>query len=241
MPSPFLTAQWRKLILANYAIDPEVLKPYLPIGTELDFWNDTCYISVVGFLFDAVKIKGVKIPNHHSFPEVNLRFYVRYKENQEWKRGVVFIKEIVPKTMVTFIANTMYGENYQTLPMRHQWDMLDNEQRIEYEWKVNNKWNYLRVKAGIEPVDIKEGSEAEFITEHYWGYTKLSDTKTSAYEVVHPRWKVYRMHNLNFSFSTKELFGAAFVPYLETKPTSIFLAEGSEVQIMGGGKIKLMP
>lgn len=237
MPSPFLTAEWKKLILANYAIDPEILKPYLPAGTEIDFWNDTCYISIVGFLFDKVKIKGFSVWGHTSFPEVNLRFYVRRFEDGVWKRGVVFIKELVPKTMVTFIANTVYGENYQTLPMHRQWDILENEQRIEYEWKVNNSRNYIRVKTGIEAVDIKEGSEAEFITEHYWGYTKLSDKKTSAYEVRHPRWKVYRMHNLNFSFSTRELFGEAFVPFLETKPTSIFLAEGSEVQIMPGGKI----
>ncbi|WP_018341924.1 YqjF family protein [Cytophaga aurantiaca] len=238
MPTPFLTAQWKKLILANYAIDPEVLKPYVPAGTELDLWNDTCYVSVVGFLFDEVKVKGFSIFGHKSFPEVNLRFYVRRFEDGEWKRGVVFIKEIVPKRMITIVANTIYGEKYQTLPMRHQWDILDNEQRIEYEWKVNNKWNYLRVKTGLEPVDIKEGSEAEFITEHYWGYTKRSETKTSVYEVVHPRWKVYRMHNLNFSFSTKELFGEAFVPYLETKPTSIFLAEGSEIAVMGDGNLK---
>ena len=238
MPTTFLTAQWKKLILANYAVDPEILKPYLPAGTEIDFWNETCYVSIVGFLFDEVKIKGIPILGHTSFPEVNLRFYVRRFEKGEWKKGVVFIKEIVPKTMITFIANTLYNEKYQTLPMRHQWDILENEQRIEYEWKVNNKWNYLRVKAGVEPVDIKEGSEAEFITEHYWGYTKRSEKKTSVYEVVHPRWKVYRMHNLNFSFSVKELYGQAFVPFLEIKPKSIFLAEGSGISIMSDGSLK---
>ncbi len=238
MPSAFLSAQWKKLILANYAVDSAILKPYLPAHTELDLWNDTCYVSVVGFLFDEVKIKGITIPGHTSFPEVNLRFYVKYKEDGSWKRGVVFIKELVPKTLIALVANTFYGEHYKALPMRHQWDFLDNEQRIEYEWKVKNHWNFIRVRAGIEPIDIKKDSEAEFITEHYWGYTKISDTKTGAYEVKHPCWKVYRMHNLNFSFSTKELFGEAFVPYLETKPTSIFLAEGSEIEVMHGIKIK---
>lgn len=234
MSSTFLTAEWKKLILANYAVDPEILKPYLPANTELDFWNETCYASVVGFLFDAVKVKGISIPGHTTFPEVNLRFYVRYQENGIWKRGTVFIKELVPKTLISVVANTFYGEHYQTLPMRHQWDFLENEQRIEYEWKVNNKWNYIRVKAGLEAMDIKEGSEAEFITEHYWGYTKRGNNTTSEYEVRHPKWKVYRMLNLNFSYSTKELFGEAFVPFLETKPTSIFLAEGSEVEVMKG-------
>lgn len=237
MAATFLSAEWKKLILANYAVDPEILKPYLPANTELDVWDDTHYVSVVGFLFDNVKVKGLSIPGHTSFPEVNLRFYVRYKHEQKWKRGTVFIKEIVPKPLIKFAANTLYGENYVSMPMRHQWDILDNEQRIEYEWKFQNKWNYIKVRAGLDPVDIKDGSEAEFITEHYWGYTKRTDLITSEYEVIHPTWKVYRMHNLAFSYNTKALFGEVFVPYLETKPKSVFLAEGSEIKIMHGSRI----
>jgi len=33
---PFLTAEWRKLAFANYPVDPAVLQPCLPFGTELD-------------------------------------------------------------------------------------------------------------------------------------------------------------------------------------------------------------
>jgi len=238
MSSTFLTAEWKKLILANYAVDPVILKPYVPAFTELDIWNDTCYVSVVGFLFDKVKVKGFSLPGHQSFPEVNLRFYVRYKENNEWKRGAVFIKEIVPKQLIKIVANTVYSENYVCMPMRYQWDILEDEQRIEYEWKFKNKWNYIKVRAGIDPVEIKEGSEAEFITDHYWGYTRKNNLVTSEYEVAHPKWNVYRMHNLAFSFNTKALFGEAFVPFLETKPTSIFLAEGSEIKVMSGRNIK---
>ena len=238
MSSTFLTAEWKKLILANYAVDPAILKPYVPAFTELDIWNGTCYVSVVGFLFDKVKIKGFSLPGHQSFPEVNLRFYVRYKENNEWKRGAVFIKEIVPKQLIKIVANTVYSENYVCMPMRYQWDILEDEQRIEYEWKFKDKWNYIKVRAGVDPVEIKESSEAEFITQHYWGYTRKNNLVTSEYEVAHPKWNVYRMHNLAFSFNTKALFGEAFVPFLETKPTSIFLAEGSEIKVMSGRNIK---
>ena len=85
----FLKAEWRKLILANYKVEPELLKPYLPYGTELDLWQDSCYLSLVGFMFVNTKIKGVKIPFHVNFEEVNLRFYVKRYDNGEWKRGVV--------------------------------------------------------------------------------------------------------------------------------------------------------
>src|SRR6185436_6168258 len=122
MPRPaFLTAEWRKLTMANYAIDSKLLAPLLPYKTELDLWNNTCYVSLVGFMFLNTRLKGIRIPFHSDFEEVNLRFYVRYKDEikNEWKRGVVFIKEIVPKPALTFVANSIYKEHYQTMPMKH--------------------------------------------------------------------------------------------------------------------------
>src|SRR5688572_6732605 len=108
MKKTFLQAEWRKLAMANFSVDKEILKKYLPHKTEIDIWQNTCYVSLVGFMFLNTKLKGFRIPFHSNFEEVNLRFYVRYKENKEWKRGVVFIKEIVPKPALTFVANRVY-------------------------------------------------------------------------------------------------------------------------------------
>ena len=94
MPKPvFLRAEWRKLVMANYEVEPSILTTYIPSGTEIDLWQGRCYVSLVGFMFLNTKILGVPIPFHRNFEEVNLRFYVRYQEEGEWKRGVVFIKE----------------------------------------------------------------------------------------------------------------------------------------------------
>ena len=95
MQKTFLSAEWRNLLMANYEIDPAVLKKYLPCHTELDEFNGVHYVSLVGFLFTNTRLKGIAFPFHSTFEEVNLRFYVRYKEDNQWKRGVVFIKEIV--------------------------------------------------------------------------------------------------------------------------------------------------
>src|SRR5690606_42008242 len=128
----FLSAEWRKLALGNYEVDPVLLKSYLPFGTELDFWNDTCYVSLVGFMFLNTRLLGISVPFHRNFEEVNLRFYVRYKEGNEWKRGVVFIKEIVPKAAITLVANTIYGENYQTMKMAHLWEETPEARTVGY-------------------------------------------------------------------------------------------------------------
>ncbi len=145
MTKTFLQAEWRKLAMANYSVDSKILHKYLPIKTEIDLWNGICYVSLVGFMFKDTKIKGFRIPFHTNFEEVNLRFYVRYKDNGEWKRGVVFVKEIVPKPALTFVANTVYKENYETMPMSHSWT-TDENLKVEYKWK-KARWNSLTVIA----------------------------------------------------------------------------------------------
>ncbi len=232
----FLTAEWRKLAMANYAVHEEVLRPYLPHKTELDLWNNTCYVSLVGFLFKNVRVMGCRIPFHINFEEVNLRFYVRYKEGNEWKRGVVFIKEIVPRRSITLVANTLYSEKYKTMPMRHTW--MENEQGLvtEYQWKKNN-WYTFKTISEKEPVAMAEGSEAEFITEHFWGYTKVNTQKTSEYGVEHPRWMVYPVTGYTIDVDFAHVYGHEFGFLGQQQPVSVFLAEGSEIVVRKGRTI----
>jgi hypothetical protein len=237
MPKPFLSAEWRNLLMANYAIDPAVLQPYLPAYTELDTFNDTHYVSLVGFLFTNTRVRGIAFPFHRTFEEVNLRFYVRYKEGNQWKRGVVFVKEIVPMHVITFIANTLYGEKYATHPMQHQWKQTDAELEVVYKWKVAGSWNYLKATAERESTTILPGSEEEFITEHYWGYTPINPTCTGTYEVVHTKWKVHTVKEFNCLCNVPLLYGSAFEAALQAQPTSVFLADGSAVEVMIGSKI----
>lgn len=235
----FLNAQWRKLVMVNYAVNPDVLKPHIPFETELDLWNGTCYISVVGFMFVDTKMLGLRIPYHINFEEINLRFYVRYKHTEGYKRGVVFIKEIVPRPALTFVANTLYRENYETLPTRHQWAEGSTNLTVTYGWKKNGRWNTLKAVANKTPVDIAEGSEEEFITEHFWGYTKISNTLTSEYEVAHPRWQIYPIQEYAVDIDFKAVYGPDFAFLQDAEPLSVYLAEGSEIKVMQGARLKV--
>jgi uncharacterized protein len=236
MTKTFLQAEWRKLLMANYAIDKRILEKYMPRGTEIDLWNDICYVSLVGFMFLDTKVKGLKIPFHINFEEVNLRFYVKHKDNKEWKRGVVFVKEIVPKPALTLVANLIYKENYETLPMSHSWQTLDDVQTIEYRWK-KSRWNTFKVIADSSPTEIQSGSEEEFITEHYWGYTKISAQKTSEYGVEHPKWKVYTTKEFSIDVDFQDIYGNDFDFLTSQQPQSVFLAEGSNIQVKTGRQI----
>lgn len=237
MLASFLTAEWRKLAMANYAVSPDLLKPYIPKHTELDLWKGDCYVSLVGFLFDNVRLKGIPVPFHTSFEEVNLRFYVRYRDERgNWKRGTTFIKEIVPKAAVSWLANFVYHEHYVTTPMRHRWQNADNQLTVSYEWK-EPKWNRFEVVADNRAVEMPVGSKEEFITEHYWGYTTYSPTVTSEYGVEHPRWQVYPVKGYTIDVDFEAVYGVDFGFLATQKPDSVLLAEGSAIQVRSARKL----
>jgi uncharacterized protein len=223
----FLKAEWRKLAIANYLVDPHVLEKYLPYGVELDFWKDECLVSLVGFMFQNTKVLGCRIPFHTSFEEVNLRFYVKTRVGNEWRRGVVFVKEFVPRQAISFIANCLYNEHYEAISMRHQW----NASSAKYEWKCGKEWHRFQIDHKIKSQEIEIGSEEEFITEHYFGYTKVTETKTNQYEVKHPRWKVYPVEGYSIKVDFAKVYGTEFSFLTKSIPQSVFLAEGSEISV----------
>ena len=233
----FLKAEWKNLALFNYEVDAEILEKYIPAGTEIDVWNNKCYVSLVGFMFKNTKVLGIKVPFHRDFEEVNLRFYVKRFENGEWKRGVVFIKEIVPKKAITFIANTLYQEHYETQKMRHEIIENSNSTTFIYQWKNDKKWNTIQLETNTNPEAIKVDSEAEFITEHYFGYTKINENKTFEYEVQHPRWEQFEVLNHKIDIDFQKIYGEDFYFLQNTKPTSVFLAKGSKISVKN--KLKL--
>lgn len=239
--SVFLRAEWRKLLMANFIVPPEILEQYLPAGTELDYYEGNCYVSMVGFMFLNTAIKGWRIPWHQNFEEVNLRFYVRRKVGDEWRRGAVFIKEIVPKPAISIVANTVYGENYVTRHMKHTWEHSLAEHRVSYEWKpfTGRKWNEISANHSPKALPIAAGSEAEFITEHYWGYAKKGRHRTMEYEVCHPRWDVYNVDSFQFHGRLADEYGLEFAEILSQTPNSVFLAEGSAIEILQGTLLRV--
>lgn len=219
--------------MVNYAINPDLLRPYVPFKTELDFKDGVCFVSIVGFMFSNTRLKGIRIPFHSNFEEVNLRFYVRHKDGEVWKRGTVFIKEIVPKPAIAFVAKQLYNEPYETLQMNHSIDEKDDVINVAYSWKRRN-WDSISITAGKDLLPMGVDSEEEFICEHYWGYNKKTESKTFYYGVEHPRWQVYKTLNYKIDVDFEGNYGSTFSLLKNEKPTSVFLAEGSEIIVRDG-------
>ena len=233
----FLTAQWRDLAMLNYEVDPALLQRFVPFGTELDSWNGHTFLSLVAFRFLHTRVSGISFPFHSNFEEVNLRLYVRRIDGALTKRGVVFIREIVPRWAIATLARVLYNENYVSLPMSHQISRRDAGLAVGYQWKTGNRWNRIDLTAKGAPAIPAPESAEQFITEHYWGYARQPDGGCIEYQVAHPHWRVWNTPDARFEGDMDELYGEDLSAVLKQPPVSAFLAEGSEVTVYKGRRL----
>lgn len=231
MTDTFLSARWENLIMANYAVNPHILKPYLPKGVELDYYNDNTYVSLVGFMFKQTSLFHIPIPFFGTFEEINLRFYVKRKEGGHIKRGVVFINETVPYKSVAWLANKLYKEHYISIPTINEIEISPSAKKIRYEWKINEAWNHIAVNAYAASEHMVPGSLEEFIFEHYYGYTKIDDQTSQEYEVMHPRWEVNKVIEYSIDCAFTSMYGNDFAFLNNHPPESVFIAQGSPVSV----------
>ncbi len=227
----FLNARWENLIMANYAVDPFVLLPFLPKGVELDTFNGKAFVSLVGFMFKDTRLFKMPIPLLGTFEEINLRFYVVRKEGNGWKRGVVFINETIPFKPVAWVANWLYKEHYISIPTKHTWNINDENKEIIYEWKVGADWNHIKVNASNNKLPMEEGSVEQYIFEHYYGYTKVDNNTTQEYRVNHPRWETNKINAYEINCDFGKMYGKEFEFLNNEQPDNVIMAEGSEVSV----------
>jgi uncharacterized protein YqjF (DUF2071 family) len=232
----FLTARWEYLVLLNYAVEESDLAALVPSGTTLDRWAGETLISLVGFHFADTRVRGWTIPHHRNFEEVNLRFNVRrLGSDGRMRRGVVFIRELVPRFAIATAARLIYNEPYISVPMHHR-IVVEPERGgvVEYGWRYRQNDFALSARMTGPPESLVPGSEAEFITEHYWGYTAQRDGRTLEYEVRHPSWRVWVPVEIHFDGPAATLYGPRFGAILRSAPRSAFVAEGSDVTVYPG-------
>lgn len=230
----FLTSTWSYLPFANYKVDPEILEPYLPMGTQLDLHNGHAYLSLVGLRFENTRILNIPVPFHINFSEINLRFYV--KQTGTDRSGVVFIKEIVDKPMITLVANKLYHERYQTMPVDFKLLQKNNINQITYRWKPK-EWQEFSISYDPKPLAIKKDSAEQFILERYYGYSEYDKKTTFEYEVCHASWEHFKVQSYEIDVDFEQTYGPAFAFLNHLKPDSVMMAQGSRVSIENKRKL----
>ncbi len=236
---PFLTARWEDLVLINYSCPGDLLTPLVPRGTVLDLWQGESLVSLVGFLFNDTRLLGLRVPFHVTFEEVNLRFYVRrITPSGEIRRAVVFVRELVPRAAIAAVARWVYNEPYLAVPMEHQSSLVERHGgTASYSWRHRDARFVIAADAAGPARSPSSGSEAEFITEHFWGYTRQRNGETLEYQVEHPTWAIWEATRSTVTGPLSSLYGPAFGEVLSQPHRSAFVAVGSPVLVHRGRRL----
>ncbi len=222
MPRAFLSAEWRDLLLLNYEVPAEALSAFVPRGVRLDAPEGRCFVSLVGFRMLDARLLGVSVPWHRDFEEVNLRLYVARGE----RRGVAFVKEIVPRRALAWVARLAYNERYHARRMSH----VAGPGWIEFAWREGRR----ECRFGARPAGSwalpAEGSHERFIVDHLFGYARQRDGGTVEYEVEHPLWRVRPAADVRVDVDFERAYGG-LGRHLAGPPASALFAEGSPVRV----------
>ncbi len=225
--------------MAQWPVPSNMLEPLIGPGIEVDTFEGSPYVSLVGLRFTGTRVLGVPIPFHQDFTEVNLRFYVRRESPEGLRRGVVFISEIVPRFWIAAVARTLYKEKYRSLPMSHRLERGGEATTWSYGWRVAGREHSVSATAAGEPKPLVPGSRDEFIAEHYWGYSKQPDGGVVEYQVKHPPWRAWSLESCSFDWSPKDTYGPEWGELLAAPPKFAFVAEGSDVTVSWGERLPL--
>jgi uncharacterized protein YqjF (DUF2071 family) len=227
---PFLTARWINVALVSYPVSDAVLTPRLPPGLVLDRWQGRAFVSLVAFDFRDTRVRGVAWPGFRHFPEVNLRFYVRDGD----RRGVVFIRELIPSRVVALVARLLYNEPYEVAPLRSVTETTTDRIRIIHEFARHGRAQRITV-AGRRPSEpAPEAGATHFFKEHAWGYGTDRRGGLLRYAVDHPSWRVYPDATARVELEFGAVYGPEWSFLAGATPEHVALAEGSPVAVYPG-------
>ena len=229
MARVFLSAQWRDLIIASYAVDPGLLESRLPAGLELDLFDGQAVCSLVGFMFLDTRVLGVRWPGYRDFPEINLRFYVRERSGD--RRGVVFVRELVRSRVVATIARHLYNEPYVRAKIDSDIAEHNATRSVRYGFNLKQALGMMRVDSKTHSAIPHEDSSEHWFKEHQWGYGSTRGGKTLRYEVQHPHWACHEVRSHEIDVDWGGIYGPEWTYMRDEQPLSVVHAVGSEIQV----------
>jgi uncharacterized protein YqjF (DUF2071 family) len=229
---PFMKAQFADLVAVNFHVDEKILQPLVPPGLELDNFNGEAYVSLVAMMLKGAKVWGLPFSIVPSSAELSLRFYVKHTHADGVEKGTCLIKDYVAGSTAAWFLESQFQSTFSKLKMKQTASGFAKGEtpEVEYQWKVDERWNKLRVRARSRIKKTSEGTKVGFILDHF-NYYGRHNGRTLAYRVERPRWDVWDAAQANFTCDVQRLFGKSFVRPLAKRPASVFVTSGSPVTI----------
>ncbi len=241
MNRPFLTARWTNLILMTYALDPEMLQQFVPPACTLDLVDGHAFASLVAFDFDDARVLGIAWPGFVRFPEINLRFYVRHRDEFGEHRGVCFVREFVPQRTIAKIARWIYNEPYQAARMKSEIHEDPDQFTVRHQLRLNGREHSVSVVASKSTICPAQGSEECFFKEHEWGFGTSRRGGLIRYQVRHPVWNIHPVQSFQLDWDWQAVYGPHWAGLQNMQPSSVILAEGSAVEVFPRGVLHQHP
>lgn len=228
---PLAKAAFTELVAVNFQVAPALLSKQVPKGLELDYYNNETYVSLVCMVMRKIGVMG--IPLTRGFVELSLRFYVRHPNDPVNRKGTCFIKNYVSSATAALILSSRFDHQYHKMKMKYKNKGFKGDAtvpEVEYQWKVDDHWNKLRIRARSRIKNTGSDTKVGFILDHSTHYQSKAN-KTLEYKVDRPKWTVWDAAQANFTCDVERLFGKSFVKTLARRPASVFVTRGSDVTI----------
>jgi uncharacterized protein YqjF (DUF2071 family) len=226
----FLTAEWHHVLGVTWAADAALLVPHLPRGAEIDELDGSPRVSLVAFGFRRTRVRGIPIPGHIAFPEINLRFYVRLRG----ERAVVFIREFVPRPAISVVAKLVYNEPYRTTRMEHVVTEARDALHVRHRFG-RRKASLLEAIASLDDRLPEPDSPEHWLTHHDLGVGRTRDGRARSYRVEHELWALHEILTLNLDVDFGGLYGPQWAQLADAEPSHVTLATGSQVRVLAPG------
>ncbi len=226
MSRPFLTARWANLVLLTFEAPETLVRAHIHPALEPDRWDGRTHVNLVALSFDDIRVRGWRLPGLKTFPQVNLRTFVRL----DGVPGVSFIRELVPNRLVAAVSRLRYNQSYGTLPIRQRVSTAPEEVRVEYALGPGARWHIA--VAGSQAATVPPETTLEhYCKERFWGFGSTRRGELIRFRVEHPRWAVREVRRLDYDLDFAALYGAEWGFLNGTRPVSVILAVGSEVAV----------
>jgi uncharacterized protein YqjF (DUF2071 family) len=174
---------WEDLLFAHWRVDPELLRPRIPAGLELDTFDGAAWIGVAPFRLTGLRLRGLlPFPGASSFLELNVRTCVTAQD----KPGIWFFSLDASSRVAVELARRTYR-----LPYFHaQMSATRSGNRIAYEcMRADEPARRFsgRYRPAGEAHESQPGSLEWFLTERYCLYA-LDRGVLSRAEIHHEPW-----------------------------------------------------
>ncbi len=222
---PVMVQSWNEIVFVHWRYDPSEVQRLLPAGVEVDTFDGSAWVGLIPFHMDGLGFPPSilhPLPHVGSFPEVNIRTYVRSRG----RRGVYFLSLDIDRYLPAVVARLGYRIPYCVGDVRHVRVGDRVMSSVDRRWPSSGR-------GATASLSVRVGSAVDadpltaFLTAR-WGLISSNPYGRFGYAPVeHPAWQ---LHEAEIEHLDERLTTAAGLSAPVGAPHVLF-STGTDVRI----------